>query len=140
MASFQCYGLFCEDIRWESNGSPMVIGIMSPVIHPASYPAKFSHINFLSFIRADMDVNILQADLKIEKDVSGSLEFVGEYSSEFHQDESDVEGRQWVALAALPIRDIEFNQGDTIIATLKINDVESVSYLTAGSEIEDQPV
>lgn len=133
MPNVEHYSLFCEDVRWEANGSPMLAGIMSPVFHPTEYPVTFARIFLVSMFRASNDTEGFSATLSISKTSKEGREAIGEFGAEYERDQLDNEGAQWVAISHLPIPPIELNEGESLVAEVDCEGVSSSVHLFAGS-------
>ena len=131
MAKVENYSLFCEDVRWEANGSPMFVGIMSPVFNPAEYPITFGKIVFVSMFRAGVETDSLNATLSIYKLLDDRKDEIGEFGATYHRDEND-EGMQWVAISHLPLPPIELAEGQSLVAEVHCEGETKTVYLTAG--------
>lgn len=133
MPSVEHYSLFCEDVRWEANGSPMFAGIMSPAFHPTEYPVAFTRIFLVSMFRADVETEGFSATLSIFKEGRGDREEIGDFGAEYARDEGDKEGVQWVAISHLPLPPIELNEGESLVAQVSCEGETKSVYLSAGS-------
>lgn len=137
MSRVENYSLFCEDIRWEANGSPMLAGIMSPVFHPVEYPVTFPRIFFVSMFRADAEIEAFSASLAIFKESNGNRVEIGQFGADYQRDDDDAEGLQWVAISHLPLPPIELEEGDSLIATVDCEGQVNSVYLTSGTLISN---
>ena len=135
MPKVENYSLFCEDIRWEANGSPMLAGIMSPIFNAAEYPITFNKIYFVSMFRAEPEVENFTATLSIYHDRVEGREEIGEFGAEYRRDENDQEGKQWVALSHLSLPPVELNEGESLVAEVDCEGAKKLVYLTAGSPL-----
>jgi hypothetical protein len=131
MSEVESYSFYCEDLRWESTGSPMLLGIMSPTFAAVSYPITFTKLNVVTFFKASLSVKEFRADLIVKKISNGSEEILGEFSSNFDQESEEASHFQWVSIAVLPLEALELDEFDTLCATVSIGDLESTTYLTA---------
>lgn len=136
MTEIEVMSLFCEDVRWESNGSPMIMGVMAPVFHAASYPIEFGELTLVTFFRCSKDVGSFQAELFLEKITGEDEENIGAFDGNFAKGEEDSSKYQWVAVSTLSVADLEMKLGDTLRATVSIADESWSVYLTAGSPID----
>ncbi|MXP15494.1 hypothetical protein GRI44_12100 [Altererythrobacter confluentis] len=136
MPEIEAYSLFCEDVRWEANGAPMFLGMMSPVFHPTEYPANLSKIVLATLFRSDCSKDKFLAELILEKISASGAETLDSFDAEFERNEFDEGQFQWVAVSTLPIENIEFEQGNSLKATLKIESNTWETYLTAGTTIQ----
>ena len=135
MGKVEHYSFFCEDIRWEANGSPMFAGLMSPVFSPAEYPITFNRIILVSFFRAPQEVDGFTANLKLFRETNDSREEIGDFGAEYLKAEHENEGHQWIAISHLPIAPIELSKGESLVAEVDCEGDISHVYLTGGSLI-----
>lgn len=136
MAEFETYSFFCEDVRWESNGSPIIISLMSPVFNATEYPATFKQIVFVSCFRASLDVESFDVTLKLVRTKGEDEEIIGEFGASYHKSPEDDEGMQWAAISHLPLGEISLEEGQSLIATVSSDDQSWQTCLTAGRKLE----
>ena len=136
MNTVESYSLFCEDVRWDSTGSPLLIGIMAPTFSTTEYPITFGKLHLFSFFKASIELDEFEADLIVKKLSKDSEEVIGQFSARFVKDESDSSPYQWVNLAVLPMESIQMQESDTLCATVTINEMASTTYLTADKTVE----
>lgn len=136
MTTVEGYSFFCEDIRWESNGSPIMLGVMSPTFSAPSYPINFSKLNLVSFFKASNDSVSYSAELTVKKIVGENEEIIGQFSADFTKDLDESSPYQWVRVAVLPLDSVDFDESDTLCAEVVIDGLMSVTYVTAEKPIE----
>lgn len=136
MNTVESYSFFCEDVRWESTGSPLLVGIMAPTFSSSEFPINFSKLNLFSFFKASIELDEFEAELVVKKLSKNSEEVIGQFSARFIKDESDSSPYQWVNLAVLPMEFIQMQESDTLCATVTINEMASTTYLTAYKAVD----
>lgn len=123
----------CEDMRWEANGAPMFIGVMSPKLHATEYPVIFPVIHVITMLRASKEVMQLEATLRISGiENEGINEKPYSISFERTEDEDD----EWLVISSLPLHDVELKKGDKILFELDFNGNKQNISLKAAEEIE----
>lgn len=132
MTDIESYSLFCDDVRWESNGSPIIVGVMSPVLHSSVYPIRFDSLNLFTFFRAPLSVKEFSAELNIQKITSDGSFDVGSYTANYIQDSEEFCGLEWVSISTLEINNIELFNGDYLVAKLDFEGIEKKVTLMAG--------
>jgi Family of unknown function (DUF6941) len=81
MPKFSIVGVFCEDVRMESNGQITVIGILPDTIAVRGIPGKFARLGV--FIRSHFEMGFELEELKFEiVDTDGEIAHTIDVESE----------------------------------------------------------
>lgn len=126
---------FCEDLRMEMSGQPMLIGLLSPAFE-VDGPVTFPNLNFVSlfYIGPEDEEKNLELTFEFESCTGSASESVGPFNRSLAHDDStgDVEN---LAVISYPLTGIEVDVGSKITAILKYEGSEekfSVEFRAIG--------
>ncbi|HEV7343165.1 MAG TPA: hypothetical protein VGN68_16180 [Sphingopyxis sp.] len=130
----------CEDIRWEANGTPMILGLMSPIFHPVEYPLTMERMHVVTIIRISKEISEITAKLTMKWDRKSNIvdeeksrSFSVEYSR--NEDDNDLDF-DWSVFSNLALDNLEFDEGDILEFKFEAGDCSDFIKIKAGSLME----
>jgi hypothetical protein len=131
MPDIEFYSFFCEDLRFENNGAPLMLGMMSPVFYPDEFPVEFQKLQLVSFFRAPLDISSFSSELFLSKISSSEEERIGHFSADIDRDDVEDSPYYWMSYSALPIEGVRFEEDTTLKAVISIGERSQEVYVTA---------
>lgn len=115
---------FCEDLRMEMSGQPMLIGMLSPSFE-IDGPLVLPNLNFVSLFYVGPEDDEKNLELRFEFQNCGgrATDSTGPFYRSISYDESagDVEN---LAIISFSLAGIEVDVGSKILATLRYENVQ----------------
>jgi hypothetical protein len=132
MSKLRVSAFFCEDIRIESSGQPMYIGVLSPVLSIGEDPVIAADLIFVTMFFVDPDVEEFEADLRIDAvgyPEEDNDDYPFKVSKKFRKKPEMGDDDEWMVVSHLDMSGVTLKSGMKISAQLKAFDYEETINL-----------
>ena len=135
----QVFLIFCEDIRKDDGGKPMLIGVLSPVFVTSPNPGVGDEVQLVTFVHAPHQIEEVALKLELSFSGFGSQDRNTVLSTKLHRPNDTNPSDPWAAYLPLPVTVEEWRDGSVVGARLTANDVAASAQLTCRMETEPAP-